>query len=80
MGACKWELSHENNNFKISIDWQTYAVANEGQDWLPLAKNHVIGIHWKADFIIDGDAAREHRLELSIPNGITAEFSGRLDV
>ncbi|VTU28258.1 hypothetical protein H6CHR_02952 [Variovorax sp. PBL-H6] len=85
MGACKWKLSHvisENGktDYKISIDWQTYAVANDVQDWLSLPENNVIGIHWKADFIVDGDEARKGVLKLSIPDGIETTFSGRLNV
>ncbi|VTU25904.1 hypothetical protein RA8CHR_03229 [Variovorax sp. RA8] len=85
MGACKWKLSHvisENGriDYKISIDWQTYVVAGKMQDWLSLPENHVLGIHWKADFIVDGDEARDGALKLSIPNAIEATFSGRVNV
>lgn len=84
MGACKWKLSHVSDNgstdYKISIDWQTYAVAHEVQDWLSLPENNVVGIHWKADFIVDGNEARGGVLKLSIPDGIQATFSGRLNV
>ncbi len=85
MGACKWKLSHVASkngsiDYKISIDWQTYAIANTGQDWLSLPKNHVLGIHWKADFIVDGDEARKGVLKLSMPNGIEATFSGRVNI
>lgn len=85
MGACKWTFSHVVSadgrlDYKISIDWPTYAVPQDkGQESLRLAPDTVIGIHWKADFIVDGDEAREGRLKLSIPDGIVASFSGQIE-
>lgn len=86
MGASQWKLSHEvaadgGVDYKISIDWQTYGVANEEQQtWLSLPDNNVIGVHFSMDIIVDGEAARNGNLKLSIPDGVRATFSGRVNV
>lgn len=37
LGACKWKLSHEGDDFKISIDWPLYVLPKERREnFLPL--------------------------------------------
>jgi hypothetical protein len=79
LGAAKWKLSKQGADFKISIDLQMYAESTSPKD-LPLHENGVIGVRFKFDLIVDGDEAAKGKLDLSIPDGIEATFSGRLSM
>lgn len=80
ISGAKLTLLHEDGNYKLMLDWQAYAEAEpEHTNLLPLAKDTVIGVHFQAGFLIDGNQARQGKLDIAlIDGGIKATFSGRL--
>ncbi len=81
MGGARWVVSKESNgDLRLAVDWPVYLVAKEGhEDHLPLHANGAIKMHLSFDIVIDGAQAREGTVALSVPGGITAEFSGQVD-
>jgi hypothetical protein len=78
IGGVLYNLSKDGDNFKIAFDYPTYAEAKykKGHEF-PLHQDGVIGIHFKAEIIVDGNEAREGRLKLTMPEGVQVEYSGR---
>lgn len=78
ISGAKLTFVHEGDNFKLILDWQAYAEAEPRYaDLLPLAKDTVIGIHFRAEFLIHGPAAHSRKMDLAIDYA-KATFSGRL--
>ncbi|VTU33083.1 hypothetical protein H4CHR_03141 [Variovorax sp. PBS-H4] len=90
LAGARFKLSKQENDFKLSIEWQMYYEAKLGQEeFLPLGENEIIGVHCQAEFVVHGDTAHttvttdddkeRNFMELTIPDGgIQATFSGRL--
>jgi hypothetical protein len=72
-------LSRDGDNFKVNFDYTTYVEAKyEQRHEFPLHQDGVIGIHFKAEIIVNGQAARSEQPEVTMPNGVQVEYFGRL--
>jgi hypothetical protein len=80
-GALVYTLSREGDDFKLAIDFPTYAEARDGyKREIPLHENGVIGVHISTEIRVDGDAARNGVLSITLPNGVEVEYSGRFTI
>jgi hypothetical protein len=79
MGGAKFVLSRQGNDFKVSVQWEIYAEPKYGQhETLPVHKDGCVRIDCNVDYIINGASAQNGQLQVSIPNGVQTQFSGRL--
>ncbi|MDR6855554.1 hypothetical protein [Variovorax guangxiensis] len=80
-GALVYTLSREGNDFKLAIDFPTYAEARDGyKGEIPLHENGVIGVHISTEIRVRGDAARNGELSITLPSGVEVEYSGRFTI
>lgn len=78
-GDAIFALSRDGENFKVTLNYPTYVEARPGREnEFPLHENGVVLIHLKTEILVNGDQARDGKLEIAMPNGIQAEYSGRL--
>lgn len=80
-GALVYTLSREGNDFKVAIDFPTYAEPRDGyKREIPLHENGVVGVHISTEIFVSGDAARDGELSIRLPSGVQVEYSGRFTI
>lgn len=84
VGRAKIKLTRlENNDFLLSVDWQTYFMrqvdhSNQPISGMALRDNDAFGVHFNTQITIDGESARRREIKIAT-DGVHATFSGCLD-
>lgn len=78
-GDATFALARDGKNFKMTLDYTTYVEARRGREnEFPLHPDGVVRIRLRTEILVVGNQARNGVLAVTMPEGIQAEYAGRL--